>query len=281
MSIFEALGWPQQIQILVLSVSIVLVLTPVLSGLDFGFVKIPKVDQGSRKWIAVAGFILLSFATVAGVPLMPQYDTHSATADKRPQNISLNFRNREFGYDIEDRGSSYALTSSGLTNTGSRSYIVTKKTDYLSEDFVADLVYYQDGGGGLAGVFFGLGSARLNRNFFDEPLSSIFFLDHPRDFSYQGVSVRGWGFEGSSVSDDLSIYSGSKSYSGLAMMRIKRVQGQITFLADMNYSGLQFTPNITVEISEEIVSSLIDPREARIFFGSASERVIFHSFAVY
>jgi hypothetical protein len=69
MSIAELLGWPEAVRTTLLLFGIALVVAPLLSGVKFGGIEIPRLDPRRRRALRVAGPLSLLAAVALIVPL--------------------------------------------------------------------------------------------------------------------------------------------------------------------------------------------------------------------
>ncbi len=58
MNIFEIFGIPSEFGLSLLTVSLILFLSPYFSGVDFGVIKIPKLKIKTKKWLKFVGPVL-------------------------------------------------------------------------------------------------------------------------------------------------------------------------------------------------------------------------------
>jgi len=97
----------------------------------------------------------------------------------------------QFHPSLVDRGGMFALANGEARNTGPRHYVRTRFSDYNTLEFLAEVIYAMNGGGGAGGLFFGLGQADRDPAYYNEPLYSVFAIDHAQDFTtFQGTAVR-------------------------------------------------------------------------------------------
>ncbi len=186
------------------------------------------------------------------------------------------FSKESFESFLEDVSSAYTIEQSNLRTSSIRAYVRTKKSNYLSIDFVASLTYTQYGGGGPGGIFFGIGSSQNNPNFYNEPSQSIFFLDFANDFAFKGISVRRWIENGSRIKEEDRFTSEPESFEGLAKVQIEKVGNTLTFKADLRFDGLDFKPHFSESIDLYTEASFLDDTNSHVFFGTGRSGSVFH-----
>ena len=59
MNVFDIFGIPSEFGLSLLTLSLILFLSPYFSGVDFGVIKIPKLKIKTKKWLKFVGPILL------------------------------------------------------------------------------------------------------------------------------------------------------------------------------------------------------------------------------
>jgi hypothetical protein len=71
MSVLESLGIPPQFGVVLLAVAFALAVAPYLSGADFGVLRIPLLEEGTRKRLRLIGPIVMVGAIALHVPVLP------------------------------------------------------------------------------------------------------------------------------------------------------------------------------------------------------------------
>ena len=71
-SFFELVHWPQPFPSILITFAFILLLSPYLSGSDFGLFKIPLFSDGAKKWLRIIGPIAFLLSALAFVPLIPK-----------------------------------------------------------------------------------------------------------------------------------------------------------------------------------------------------------------
>jgi len=75
MNILDVLRIPPEFGLILLTLSLILFLSPYFSGVDFGVIKIPKLNSKTKKRLKIIGPILFVSAVSLFVPFWPQPDT--------------------------------------------------------------------------------------------------------------------------------------------------------------------------------------------------------------
>lgn len=70
-SLFELSKLPQPFGVILLVLSLILLLSPYLSGADFGVFKVPNFAPGAKKWLKVIGPILFIMCILSFIPTIP------------------------------------------------------------------------------------------------------------------------------------------------------------------------------------------------------------------
>jgi hypothetical protein len=111
-SILITLGIPEEFGVLILTLSLILLISPYLSNVDFGVFKIPEFSQKAKSKLKVIGPILFLISVLLFIPIIPepppdcneerqitvtvQYplDTQKSTAQKLREELS------ELGFNV-------------------------------------------------------------------------------------------------------------------------------------------------------------------------------------
>lgn len=254
-------------------------------------------DRFSRRALLLflIGFLLLGYAVLSSNRAIMIQITHffgwnslsleSGHGLRPGESNSDNFFVTDFSIEsfesfLEDVSSAYTIEQGKLRTSSIRAYVRTKKSHYLSIDFVASLTYTQYGGGGPGGIFFGIGSAQNNPHFYNEPAQSIFFLDLANDFTSKGISVRRWVENGSRIREEDHFVSEPESFEGLAKVQIEKVGNTLTFRADLRFDGLKFKPHFSESIDLSTEATFLDDTNSHVFFGTGRSGSVFHELAL-
>jgi hypothetical protein len=89
-SVFKISGLPEAFGVLLLSVSFILLLTPYLSGKDFGLFKVPELGPTATSWWKRIGPGLFLLVVLAFIPLFNVKHTSEGKADTIPSNPVAN-----------------------------------------------------------------------------------------------------------------------------------------------------------------------------------------------
>lgn len=71
MSIFDFLNLPGDVQVLLYSIGIILVLAYFFAGKDFGIIKVPPFEPRQKSIAGLSGLVLTTLCVLAGLPLFP------------------------------------------------------------------------------------------------------------------------------------------------------------------------------------------------------------------
>ncbi|MCP5518873.1 MAG: HYR domain-containing protein [Verrucomicrobiales bacterium] len=177
-------------------------------------------------------------------------------------------------------GAAFTLVNGEVRPNGPRAYIRTAATDYNTLDFQADLVYLIDGGGGAGGLFFGLGAAELDPGYFNEPLHSVYALDHTQDFPlYQGTMVRALAASGSPQNFQAWLDPATTA-DGQHALRLIKQGDELTWQMDHLFDpATGFEPAYTGTMTLADVPFL-DASNSHLFFGSDASPTRIREFRV-
>lgn len=179
----------------------------------------------------------------------------------------------------ETPGAGFTLAGGEVQPNGPRAYVRTVVSDYSTLDFEAEIIYSMNGGVGPAGLFFGLGPAMLDPGFFNEPLSSIYAVDHAADFPFfQGTAVRSLPASGAPVGHFLWADPGTLS-DGTHALRLVKQGDQLTWQMDHLYNGATFEPAYSGSLALADLPFL-DASNSHLFFGTDASPTRIREFRV-
>ncbi|MCB1126649.1 MAG: HYR domain-containing protein, partial [Verrucomicrobiae bacterium] len=180
----------------------------------------------------------------------------------------------------ETPGGAYSLAGGEVRPNGPRAYIRTAATDYNTLDFQAEILYSMNGGGGAAGLFFGLGEAVGDPGYFNEPLHSVYALDHAQDFAlYQGTMIRSLASSGAPV--NFHAWQDAATISdGQHALRLIKQGDVLRWQMDHQYAAASgFVPTYSGSITLGEVPFL-DTSNSRLFFGTDASPTRIREFSV-
>ncbi|MEL6798010.1 MAG: GC-type dockerin domain-anchored protein, partial [Planctomycetota bacterium] len=184
-----------------------------------------------------------------------------------------------FDSNLVDVDGTYQFAGGETFNGGGRSYVRTVE-QFGAINFQADLIYSIDGGGGAAGVFFGIGTGLRDSAFFGEPEASLYIVDHPDGFGgftpTSGIGIRAnLPGPGNTVG-----FAALPAPDGVTYARITKVGDQIAFQYDIDYDGVAFAADESLSVSIAADASFLLGGDSFLFFGSEDNRTRFDSLSV-
>ena len=188
-----------------------------------------------------------------------------------------NFDGPAFNPALEDRDGTYVFSGGSTHNAGNRSYVRTVDGDFLTVDFVAEVTFTMDGGGGPGGVFVGLGPADKDPTFFNEPLSSVYMLDHSEDFFITTITV----VRSNATADGtvLDHFNWPSPLDGTHRVRITKAGDALTFAVDLFFVG-SFAPEFSGTLSLATDLPFLTASNSHLFFGSEATSSLFLDMSV-
>jgi hypothetical protein len=155
----------------------------------------------------------------------------------------------------------------GGSTDASRSYLRTIRSDYLRQDFVAEVTVTVAGGGGVGIAFFGFGQGNPNCGFFCEPAVSpaVYARVSPSDFGGDFGITTAFGSITQSVGG-VAVGGGGNGTHRLRMT--SSTCGALTFEIDKDWTGGPFTADHQIGPIALLAGSF-DATNSRIFMGGA------------
>lgn len=160
---------------------------------------------------------------------------------------------------LEDVAGSYTFTGDVAENTGPRSYVRTRATDYNLVDFVAEITFTLPAGAtGPNAAYFGIGGGMPDGTEFNDPIPAFYF---------QSGNLRVEQDAGESSPDSV-VATFSAEGDGTHRLRIAKSGDDVTFSVDFNFAGGSFVVDESQTLSLAGIAPYLDDTNSRIFFGS-------------
>jgi hypothetical protein len=176
-----------------------------------------------------------------------------------------------------------AFTFNGVASnaTGTRNFIRTVDTDYLSINFIASITYTVPetaGGNPIAFVGFGEGTPDTLR--FREPLRSLYLRAAPDAFDAGALRPIINSAPGSAVEQTPISNAAGGAGSGTHRVQISKFGNNLTFAFDLNSSSGAFVSDVSKLFVISTDAPFLNTGNSRIFLGSQIAGTTFDSFTV-